>query len=266
MPVRDIDHVVIAVHDLARAARDWEALGFTTTPRAVHPFGTANRLIQLDGNFIEFVEIDDPTRIRETTDSFFGFAAHNRDFLADRGEGMSMLVLTSADRDADQRSWSDAGLKTYEPFDFERMARQPDGSDKRVAFRLAFTSAPALAGLGFFVCQQETPETFWKPEYQRHANGARRIRAVGLESPDPAGASAFLERFSDGAATADGVALGRDRIDLAAGGPAAMPVLEIAVADLDAASRAAPDARAEADALVVAPTLGHGVTIRMVAG
>ena len=52
MPVRDIDHVVVMTRDLESARAGWEQLGFTTTPRAVHPFGTANSLIQLQGNFI----------------------------------------------------------------------------------------------------------------------------------------------------------------------------------------------------------------------
>ena len=39
---------------------------------------------------------------------------------------------------------------------------------------------PMLTGLAFFVCQQHTPEAFWKPDYQRHRNGAQRIAAVTL--------------------------------------------------------------------------------------
>ena len=33
---RSIDHVVVAVRDLDRAAHSYEALGFTLTPRAMH--------------------------------------------------------------------------------------------------------------------------------------------------------------------------------------------------------------------------------------
>lgn len=275
MAARDIDHVVIGVRDLAAAKAAWEALGFITTPRAVHPFGTANSLIQLGGNFVELLEIDDPAKIRETTDNFFGFAAHNRDFLESRGEGLSMLVLTSDDRDADQAAWSAAGLRTYEPFDFERKARQPDGSETRVAFRLAFSGHPALAGLGFFVCEQETPETFWKPDYQRHANTATRIGAVTIETPDPAAAADFLATASGGTVSPDGVALHQDRIALTQGAMPAMPSLDIVVSDPAQAAAAisaqvpsgeVPGVTREGDALIIPPSATHGVRLRLVPG
>ena len=239
MTARNIDHVVITVADLEHTKTLWESLGFTVTPRAVHPFGTANCLIQLQGNFIEFVEIDDPSRIEETTNSFFSFAAHNRDWLQQRGEGLSMLVLTSQDRDTDQQEWKAEGLRTYEPFNFERMARQPDGSDKRVAFRLAFTGLPTLDGLGFFVCEQETPDVFWKPQYQSHANGAQLISAITVEANEPAGAQDFLQRMGRGTATDTGVALADDRIEITSGPRASIEELEIQITEGE--SRTIPD-------------------------
>ena len=50
---RSIDHLVIAVADLDGTAQIFECIGFTLTPRAHHPWGTDNRLIQLsDRSFI----------------------------------------------------------------------------------------------------------------------------------------------------------------------------------------------------------------------
>ncbi|MBO6820247.1 VOC family protein, partial [Thalassospira sp.] len=46
---RAIDHIVLCVNDLDAAIAVYTQLGFTVTPRAVHPFGTGNALIQLDG-------------------------------------------------------------------------------------------------------------------------------------------------------------------------------------------------------------------------
>ena len=270
MPARDIDHLVVMTSDLESARAAWEQLGFTTTPRAVHPFGTANSLIQLQGNFIELLEIDDPERIPEMAGSAFSFAAHNRAFLEAVGEGASMLVLTSDDRDADRAGWERLGLRGYDPVDFERKARLPDGSDTRVAFSLAFTGDPSLAGLAFFVCQQHTPDAFWKPDYQRHRNGARRIAAVTLAGPEPKAARPFLEGFSGGAAGAaapDGcytVALARDRIDVVPGTPAAMPAVEIAVADVEAAATLIPGAWRDGDAIVLPSEITNGVTLRLV--
>ncbi|MEQ9133719.1 MAG: VOC family protein [Thalassobaculum sp.] len=270
MPARDIDHVVVMTRDLESARAGWEQLGFTTTPRAVHPFGTANSLIQLQGNFVELLEIDDESRIAPPAADAFSFAAHNRAFLAAHGEGGSMLVLTSADRDADIAGWTARGLRTYAPFDFERKARLPDGSETRVAFSLGFTGDRSLDGLGFFVCQQHTPEAFWKPYYQRHRNGARRIAAVTLASAEPEAARPFLEGFSGGVAGPAGdngcyaVALAQDRLDVVPGGPPAIPAIEIAVDDVEAAAALIPGAWRDGPAIVLPSEIANGVSIRLV--
>ena len=60
---RGIDHLVICVRNMQQAQSRYEALGFTLTPRALHPFGTANRLVQLQGNFLELLCIADPGAI-----------------------------------------------------------------------------------------------------------------------------------------------------------------------------------------------------------
>ncbi|MCP4630386.1 MAG: VOC family protein [bacterium] len=49
---RGIDHLVLCVNDLDLCAAFYRDLGFTTTPRAQHPWGTDNCLIQLSGSFI----------------------------------------------------------------------------------------------------------------------------------------------------------------------------------------------------------------------
>jgi len=269
MTARDIDHVVIMTHDLEAARAAWERLGFTTTPRAVHPFGTANSLIQMQGNFVELLEIDDPARIPAPTATAFSFAEHNRAFLAAHGEGASMLVLTSDDRDADRALWAAQGLRGYDPVDFERQAKLPDGSSARVAFSLAFTGDPGLEGLGFFVCQQHTPETFWKPDYQRHRNGAARISGLTLTAATPGAVRPFVAAYSGGTAGPDrtdggyDVALRQDRIRVVPGRPASIPALEITVADVEAAAALIPDARRDGAALVVPPSLACGVTLRL---
>lgn len=261
MPARDIDHVVIMTRDLAAATAAWTACGFTCTPRAVHPFGTANALVQLQGNFVELLEIDDETKIARGSDQVFSFAAHNLDFLAARGEGMSMLVLASGDRDADLADWQANGLNVYQPFDFERQATQPDGSSQRVAFSLAFTDTPALPGLAFFVCQQHTPEAFWKPRYQTHANTAQRIVSTDVAAPDPATAGRFLRAFSGGSGE-DRLTLDRDAIAIDKAEEAAFPAITVAVADLETARRHLPMAEADGAALRVPGSLLNGVTVR----
>ncbi len=199
-PPRGIDHLVVAVKDLEAAREIWQRLGFTMTPRAVHPWGTCNTLAQLDHCFIEVLAVADPALIKATTKRSFSFGAFNRDFLKKR-EGGSMLVLESADADADIADFAKHGLDTFQRFDFERQAKQPDGEMARVAFSLAFTRAVNAAGAttkasGFFTCQQHEPQNFWHAAYQRHANTATTVQSVAFVARNPADYHAFLKDFA----------------------------------------------------------------------
>lgn len=195
---RSIDHIVIAVPDLDQAATIYESLGFTLTPRAMHPdgMGTCNRLAQLaNGSFIELLEVDRPETQEphafDDTPPHFSFGAHNREFL-EKGPGISMLVFAGKDCRADLAAFDAAGLRTYAPFYFERRARQPDGSESRVACTLGFTTSPAMPRLAFFVCQDHFPDSFWTPAFQNHANGAQGIAAISLAADRPEDHRAFL--------------------------------------------------------------------------
>ncbi|MBD1545736.1 VOC family protein [Roseibium aggregatum] len=189
--VHGLDHVVVAVHDLDATAKAWEGLGFTVTPEARHPWGTANRLVQLDGFFIELLSVADESLIREPGEGEFSFGAFNRDFLK-RREGGSMVVFESHDPDKDRAHFEKHHLKTYAPFSFEREAKAPDGSVRKVAFDLTFVTDPLAPGIGYFTCRNRFPENFWKPDYQTHANGAVAIDEIVLVANDPCDHHEFL--------------------------------------------------------------------------
>lgn len=213
---RGIDHLVLAVRDLERARAFYEALGFTTTPRAVHPWGTANRLVQMNGCFLEILGIADAAKVPPHAPGQFSFGAHNRDFLA-RREGMSMLVFQSHDARRDQAEFAAAGLQTYAPFDFGREAKLPDGGTARVAFSLAYVTDPRMPESVFFTCQQHAPKYFWKREYQVHANGGRTIAEVVMAAPDPPAFGDFFAKLQgpESVRAADGalaVATARGRV------------------------------------------------------
>jgi catechol 2,3-dioxygenase-like lactoylglutathione lyase family enzyme len=206
-PTPGVDHIVLCVRDLDAARDRFRRMGFTLTPPATHPFGTGNSLAQMGSSFIELLSVVDPERIPPHANERFSFAAHNADFLA-RGEGMSMLVISSEDARADQARWRKAGLTTFEPVYFERGAKLPDGSEAKVAFTIAFVLNPEIPDAVFFCCQQHTPEAFWQPEYQRHANGAMDIASVILAAEDPRRHAGFFEAlFGTGSVHVNGNAL-----------------------------------------------------------
>jgi len=201
---RAIDHVVLAVRDLARIAATYEALGFTLTPRAAHEdrMGTSNRLAQFQAkNFIELLEVDRPEKLAPhdfaTEPAFFSFGDHNRRAVA-RRDGLSMLVFAGDDARADIARFKAADVPTFAPFDFERSGRLPDGTEVTLAFSLAFVQSPEMPDVAFFVCENRAPNAFWKPEYQSHANSATGIAAVYLASSAPERDAAFVGKMFGG--------------------------------------------------------------------
>src|SRR5258707_2424526 len=197
---RLIDHLVICVHDLARAEQSLRTLGFTLTPTGVHPFGTSNHLAMFENNFLELLAVTDPAAVPAVSPGLSSFAAYQQNFLA-TAEGMSMLALHSSDAQADAARFAANGLGAYAPCSFGRDAVLPGGRTARVQFSLAFATEPTMPGIAFFTCQQHhAPELFWKPEYQRHPNGALRVVEVVMSAPEPAEHRVFLEQLTGHAA------------------------------------------------------------------
>lgn len=203
--MKGIDHLVLAGRDLDAMRAVYGGLGFTLTPRAQHPFGTGNTAIQLHGSYLELLAVTRPEDVIEPRAGQFSFSAFNRDYLA-RHEGFSMLVLRTADAAADIANWQGAGLQTYEPFNFSRMAAMPDGEELRIGFSLAYTSTPAAPWLGHFACQHYAPQYFAQPQYQAHANTAQAIRDVWISGEGALGLAGHLSLFvgGDGMAEAPG--------------------------------------------------------------
>jgi hypothetical protein len=282
---RHLDHLVICVRDLAQAALDWQTHGFSLTPTGVHPFGTSNRLAMFGNNFIELLAVTDAAAVPSASSGRFSFAAHNQDFLA-TGEGMSMLAMHSDDAHADAARFEAHHIGAYAPFDFGRDAVLPGGGTARVAFSLAFVTDPAMPGIAFFTCQQRhPPELFWKPEYQRHLNGALRVIEVVMSAPEPAAHRCFLERITESTAE-----LGPGRLTVGARGdritvlgPSEMArrlpgsainpsprfcAARLAVTDLDATKRALKNNgvafEVSGAVLLVPSAVSHGLTLEFV--
>jgi len=193
---RGIDHIVLCVNDLELSAAFYRQLGFTTTPRARHPWGTDNCLIQLTGSFIELLAVSRPSLISAAGPRTFSFGAFNQKFLTHR-EGMSMLVFESKDAEADREEFIARGLPPSDKFYFERQAKLPDGSQVPVAFSMAFATDPRMPVAAFFCCQQHAPQYFWKTEYQSHANGTYKILEMIMVAESPESFSGFFSNLQD---------------------------------------------------------------------
>lgn len=192
---RGIDHVIHLVRDLDAAAALYEKLGFLVGSRNKHPFGTHNRIVQLDGSYIEILAVAEPEKI-QGEGSPVSFAHFHRDFLARNGEGLSGLVLASKDANADKAKFDKAGFGGFPVFDFGRMGKRPDGSEAELSFSLSFLREPDSLDVMTFVCQHKRPENFWFKELQAHANGVSRVASAIFTAESPTDHQYFLQAWT----------------------------------------------------------------------
>ncbi len=265
-PITGIDHVLVGVADLEDARQAYERLGFTLTPRGRHRGrNTGNYCIMFADDYIELLGLVDDNPA--TADDPFTRGLTN--FLATRGEGLSGLALAADDADATYAAFVAGGVETDPPRALSRLLELPEGTVEP-EFTLVHTPPKTFPGARFFVCHHLTPELIRRAEWLDHANGVRRIVALGATADDPPAAAACGAVFGEDAVSVLGegysIALGGGavmRLDPAADG-AATGLTSMTMAVDDSASTAAClDAagvsyRRDGDDLVVAPDMACG--------
>jgi catechol 2,3-dioxygenase-like lactoylglutathione lyase family enzyme len=109
--LHSLDHVVIAVRDLAAAAEGHAALlGRPPSWRGVHPgAGTANALFRLENTYLELL----------APEGEGGLGLRVRGVLAERGEGLVALAFGTDDAEACARRLRAAGLAARDPSEGE---------------------------------------------------------------------------------------------------------------------------------------------------
>ncbi|MBR0905310.1 VOC family protein [Bradyrhizobium liaoningense] len=206
-----IDHAVVMVKELDKAAENYRRLGFTVSPRGTHSvhMGTGNYTIMFDPDYMELLGVLAATELN----------APARAFLDKRGEGIERIAFTAVDSATGAEEIRARGLEPIGPTDFERPVRLPDGTVSAAKFRtFMWPTAEAPGGVRIFACQHKTRETVWIAELMKHANAAKRIRQTLIATPEPAKEAAHLGRLIDRepATDADGavtVPSGGDRAD-----------------------------------------------------
>jgi Glyoxalase-like domain len=185
-----IDHAVVMVKELDRAAENWKRLGFTVSPRGTHSthMGSGNYTIMFDPDYMELLGVLTSTE-------------HNapaRAYLAKHGDGIERVAFTAVDSAAGAEEIRARGYTPIGPTDFERPVTMPDGTPLAAKFRtFQWPAAEAPGGVRIFACQHKTRETVWIPELMKHANGAKRLRQVLIATQDAAKDAAHLSRMID---------------------------------------------------------------------
>jgi hypothetical protein len=205
-----IDHAVVMVRDLDKAAENWKRLGFILSPRGTHSahMGTGNYTMMLDPDYIELLGVLAPTE-------------HNAPAraLLEKREGIERVAFTAIDSAAGAEEIRARGYAPIGPTDFERPVSMPDGTLSAAKFRtFQWPVAEAPAGMRIFACQHKTRDTVWIPELMKHANGAKRLKQVLLVAPEPAKEAVHLSKMVDRATRnepdgAIAVPSGADRAD-----------------------------------------------------
>jgi hypothetical protein len=169
-----IDHTLIGVRDLERAAEIWRRLGFAVSPRGRHiGWGTGNYCVMFPDDYIELLGIVDPGQFLNNLDTF----------LAEREGGLG-LAWASRDRDATVRSLATAGIETGASRDLARALETAEGT-VQPRFKLAHLPAEVTPGLSSFICQHETPVLLRRPHWLMHANAAIALKGVTVLHPAP---------------------------------------------------------------------------------
>lgn len=157
-----IDHLVVAVGDLAQAAQDYEQLGFTVVPGGKHPVGSHNALISFaDGSYLEIIAF-----YREATD-------HRWWQPLQKGERFVDFCLQTDDLPGDTANLRAAGVAINDPVPWTRT--RPDGYELKWLLSLATGSHRGIAP---FLIQDVTPREERIPRQFEHRNGVTGIGTV----------------------------------------------------------------------------------------
>jgi catechol 2,3-dioxygenase-like lactoylglutathione lyase family enzyme len=190
-----IDHVIIGVRDLAQAAADYTAAGFTVTPGGEHTSRrTHNALIAFaDTTYLELIAYREPDAQRDDDlkdDPWWQLLA--------RGEGFLGFALRMEDATAEAAALQARGVRTNGPATGGR--ERPDG--QHVAWRsIAVEGAGPLP----FLIEDLTPRRLRIPDgaATQHPLGVTRILGLALvmEDLDASAASLAAVLGSDGIST-----------------------------------------------------------------
>ena len=166
--LQGIDHIVIAVPDLAVASRNYEGLGFTVVPGGRHPVGTHNALIAFaDGAYIELIAFYEKNTQHKWWEPL------------QQGGGLVDFCMQTDDLMADTAAFRKAGVDIDDPSPLSRV--RPDGYQLKWVLSIP---RGVYRGVVPFLIQDETPRAERVPRQTRHANGVTGIGTVTVAVDD----------------------------------------------------------------------------------
>jgi hypothetical protein len=188
--VKGLDHVVVMVDGIDAAEAAYRRLGFQVQPRGFHrKLGTANHLMIFERDYFEILGIVEDTP----------FNAERRDWLK-QGGGLANVALATDGADLAFAAFTAAGLQPDAPLAFDR-AVVVAGRTEHARFRTIRIPKTHMPVVGFFVCEHQTPQFVYRPEWAQHPNGARGLLGVTVIAEEPARWTATIEKYFGPAST-----------------------------------------------------------------
>ena len=218
--IEGLDHLVVAVKDLAAAARSYTEAGFAVVTGGRHPESTHNALISFaDGSYIELLAFYEPS------------PKHRWWGALERGGGLIDFCLASSDLASDSAAFRRAGVTITDP---EPGARaRPDGVQLR--WQLAKPEG-AFRGVAPFLIHDETPRSERVPRPAVHVNRVSGVGTVTVAVADARAATLWYEsavgrkgqavRRDELQAEGARFAVGRQSVELLAPSGAVGPIAE----------------------------------------
>jgi hypothetical protein len=195
--VRGLDHVVVMADGIDAAEVAYRRLGFQVRPRGFHKkLGTANHLMIFGQDYFEILGIVENTV----------FNAERREWLKNGG-GLANVALATDGADLAFEAFQQAGLHPDAPLFFDRVV-EVAGKAELARFRTVRIPKTNMPVVGFFVCEQLTPQFVYRTEWAKHPNGAQGILGVTVIADQPAKWIPELEKyFGAGSVTREGEGL-----------------------------------------------------------
>lgn len=225
----EFDHAVVMVRDRLEAfSPHFERQGFLLSDTSVHNLGSCNRLIALEGSYVELLGWPPgaPPARKEIADSPFGLEA---------------LVFRTDDAEATCQRLRACGF-AVNPVQALTRPALVDGRTVQARFdTVRFTEQP-VPGIRMYFCRHLTPQCVWVPSLMAHPNGARAIVRIEARAAQAQAVAERLGKVTDvpPEAVAGGwdLPLGNLRLHVAQDAAAVMPALSrLVLAHRDGAQR-----------------------------
>ncbi len=206
MDIDNINHVGMAVRDLAATTARYEAMGFQLTPYSPHsaawksgdpvqPLGSGNRCVMFENTYLEILASEDPARP----------AARITNFLKHH-QGAHIVCFDCRDCDAVDRRLKGLGIATSGVIPLQREIDTPDGARTAKFVRVQF--APENSPEGYIQATTHlTPEYIYQPRYIGHQNGCFQLSETVLVTHDLGALTQRYETYLGTAPSREGSAV-----------------------------------------------------------